>query len=493
MSTPLVRLSAPLSMVLVCTAGGCGSDPAPVATVTPFELKRIPKGEPVSAAGRAEVTEQYLEILRVTGYFQYIADRVHGWPADAPGGEYHFGTWWSGVKIVRTGTTVVFDHPPDGSDNNGLRTAPMLEGVCYAHALWKKPEHEALMQELIRGFNAWIMAMERSSAPGAPVMMTRAFYPPAVTTTRGGLAIRYDYADQRPGLDNPATEYVHLPDNPHWGDIWVKNKRSKDDLGHMLRALDVLEACQPTFGAATRAEYTSMQARYRAFARQIEDDGFRIATWNKALEKWIPEESLAIFVQLLDTECNAMLTFRVLGRGDTGGRDCKNGITDADELAAALNDHARHIFLSFHQAAIHHLLRAGLDAPALTLAGGLALRGEKVLDALESDAPPTHFDAKDFAGELAHAANLGVPLTWREIRHLHAAIREAHAYYTSPDRHFERSPFAAEAADGQYPFDPGSVGFNFRELGVLLGFCASPTTNSAAEAPLDCARIAQGI
>ena len=39
----------------------------------------------------------------------------------------------------------------------------------------------------------------------------------------------------------------------------------------------------------------------------------------------------------------------------------------------------------------------------------------------------------------------------------------------------------------------GSAGFNFRELGVLLGFCASPTTNSAAEAPLDCARIAQGI
>ena len=46
-----------------------------------------------------------------------------------------------------------------------------------------------------------------------------------------------DYSFNQPGLDNGATEYVHIPDNPYWGDLWVKNKRSKDDLGHMMRAI----------------------------------------------------------------------------------------------------------------------------------------------------------------------------------------------------------------------------------------------------------------
>ncbi len=482
----------PLALALTFIAS-CSSEPEPPAAPTPFDLPRAPVGEPVSDAERAEVTRLYLEILRATGYFRYIADRAHGWPMDAPGGEYGFATWWSGVRIVRTGTTVTFDHPPDGSDNNGLRTAPMLEGACYAHALWKDPATEALIGQFVRGFNAWIMAMERASAPGAPVLMTRAFYPPAVTTTRGALAVRYDYSDQRPGEDNPATEYVHLPDNPHWGDVWVKNKRSKDDLGHMLRAIDVLDACEAGFSADTAAQYQAMMTRYAAFSRQIEDDGFRIATWDKAGAKWIPDESLAIFVELLGAECNAMLTFRVLGRGDAGGRDCGSGVTEADELASALNDHSRHIFLSFHEAAVRHTLRAGLVDAARALAGGLAARSDKVFTSSAAGELPEHFDGKDFAGELVHAANAGVPLTWREIRRLHAAVREAHAFYTSPDRRFDRDPFAASATDGEYPFDPGNVGFNFRELGALLGTCASPTRSSVGNAVLDCALVAKGL
>jgi len=56
-----------------------------------------------------------------------------------------------------------------GGDNNGLRTAPLLEGACYAYALWKKPQHEQLLRRLIRGFSSWALAMVKPGAsPKAP-------------------------------------------------------------------------------------------------------------------------------------------------------------------------------------------------------------------------------------------------------------------------------------------------------------------------------------
>lgn len=483
-------LAPSLVMFPLAAALASCADESPAFGPGPYTLVRTEAGDAVTDTELAEVTDLYLDLLSKLDYFRSISRRAHGWPKNDPERRPWYGSWWSGIRIHRDGASLTFDHPLDGSDNNGMRTGPMLEGACYAHALWGGEGHAHLVQKMSRGFNAWMRAMERTSVPDAPVMLSRAFYPESITYEEDGLQITLDYDDQHPGEDNGATQYVHLPDNPHWGDLWVKNKRSKDDLGHMFRAIGALETCRAELPADAGADIAELGELYRAFARQVEDDGFRISTWNKDLEKWLPEESLAIFVTEFGTECNATLTFRLFGRGDAGTIDCNNGVTDADLTISALNG-VRHIFLSFHEAAVQHALVAGLPTIAQRLAGGLARRSDLTHDTLARGESVGMFDARDFAGDLAHAANAGVPLTWREVRTLHAAIREAHETYLAGHNDAALRAFDVDAPAGDYPFDFGGEGFNFRDLGVVLGTCVSKWRSPDAKPVLDCERVKQ--
>ena len=306
---PLHRLGKlpRIACIAAASVAACGEG-ASENTGLPFSYTRPERGEPGTHAEVAEVTGLLREGLAHTRYFEFPEARAHGWPQRDPKGRYWYGTEWSGVAIVRTGTSVVLDHPEDGSDNNGLRTAPVLAGACFAHALHPSDELDHLVRKLIRGMSSWILAMERSSTPGAPTLLARAAYPEPVEWELNGLRIRADYSDQRPGVDNEVSEYVHIADNPHWGDVWVKSKRSKDDIGHMLRVMAELESCRAQCPRNARRLRRHLE-HYRAWARRVEDDGFasRPTTGPRL---YVPDQSLAVFIDLAGTECNAMLTPR---------------------------------------------------------------------------------------------------------------------------------------------------------------------------------------
>lgn len=478
-------------LALACLLLACGGTeaPPPPRVGLPFDLARPEAGDPVSAEELTRVTDAYLDLLEAIRYFDFIDQRSIGWPASDPEGRYWYGSWWSGVNVVRTGQSVVFTHPDDGSDNNGLRTGPMLEGACYTLALAPSPAREQHVRKLVRGFSSWIMAMERTSTSTLPVMLTRAAYPRSVEYDEGVFHVRIDYDNNHPGLDSGASEYVFLPDNPHWGELWVKNKRSKDDLGHMIRALAQLEACAPILSAEGRRDLDEVLARYRAFAQQVEADGFRIATYDRTRQVWIPIESLAILVQEVNAECDAILTMRLLGHGDPGAWACGNGITDADQIISQINDHARHIFWSFHHAAAHLAIISGAHDVGRELLLGLGARNDETLDRLERRDPPGQYNANDFSGFMAHSANAGLPLTWREVRFLHQRLQEAHDAYVAEAAADSYRVLDPDGPDGTFPVEPPSYGFNFRELGVPLGTCVSPRRNPAGKPLLDCDRV----
>ncbi len=466
---------------------GCGSsEPEAPLRNLPFEYIRDDVGMPVSEADIAKATAQMREIVQEVPYFKYVAERVHGWPSEDPQGRYWYGTWWSGVRIERAGTQVTFRHSPDGADNNGLRTAPLLEAACYAQALWPSPEHEELIHTLIRGFSSWIRAMERTSAPNAPVLMTRASYPESISYSRGGLDITIDYDSQHPGEDNGATEYVHIPDNPEWGDIWIKNKRSKDDIGYMLRALMALQSCRANLSAPVLAEIDDTMARYEAWAQQVEMDNFRISTYNKDLEVYIPNESLAILIQVSNAECDAILSVRLMGNKDEGEWDCRNGITEADALAASLNPGVRRIFVSFHEALARLMVERGDPDRAKRIVKGLAARLDTFFARRDAGELTDGFNHSDFGGEVVNAANIGVPLTSREVRYLHERIDAAHQALLDPGQKAAREVFRMGGSDGTFGMELPNTGFNFRELGVLLGVCASHRVNLSSRPVLNC-------
>ncbi|MFA6032955.1 MAG: hypothetical protein WC889_08665, partial [Myxococcota bacterium] len=231
---------------------------------------RAERGEPVDASDISAITRKYLDVIGYMDYFTAMDDRLHGWPASAPTG-YWYGTWWSGIGVTKKDGVVTFLHDETGADNNGMRTAPMMSGAMFAWDLWKKPQHKEIVRKIIRGFNSWILAMERQSAPDAVTLMTRAHYPAPVSSTDGGRSLFIDYSKNRPGLDNGACKYVHIADNPYWGDIWVKNMRSKDDIGHIYIELAMLSEMVDGFNdPELKKDYDEMVRLYGAWGKQVE-------------------------------------------------------------------------------------------------------------------------------------------------------------------------------------------------------------------------------
>jgi hypothetical protein len=298
--------------------------------------------------------------------------------------------------------------------------------------------------------------------------------------------VSVDYSLNRPGVDNGATEYIHIPNNPSWGDIWVKNKRSKDDIGHMLRAVLQLDTCAGTFDeAGAEDDLKELRRLYITWARRVEDDGWKIATYDKSLELWYPTGTLANFTLVGNAECTPALSLRLFGRfSPREDLSCGNGIGPLDAAISNANDQNGQILRTFHEAAANAALIADEPVLAKTLLEGLAQRMEESLDGFESGNPPQHMSPENLADLMLFSANAGVPLTWREVAWLHARIAEAHASTLVPEN-AETFDIAA-APDGSWRYEPIGGGVDFKSLGALLGTCASQYRNPASKPVLDC-------
>lgn len=465
----------------------------------PFALARTPLGDPIGAAERTALTDDYLELLEAARWFEVLEERVHGIPEDDAAGRMSYGTWWSGVRVVRAGSTVRYVHSADGADNNGLRTAPLLEAACFAQALSPSPRREALVRRLVRGFHQWILASDSTSHPEIRGVMTRAMYPAPTTTTIRGLTLEIDTSLSRPGVDNGATAYVHVPDHPIWGDVYFKNKRSKDDVGDMLRALAELASCRDALSTDAQAEIDATWDAYFAWAHSIVADGYRIASVEPSFEIVRPSESLAIyFVSGMGIECTGAMALFLAGEGRLDGFSCgtdpppRSGIGPLDWTAedTGMNGSAQ-ILRSHHEAALAQALLANDAALAEELAGGLGMRIDRAIGAFVAGTPPDRYPAGDFARLVLHAAALGVPLRGDEVRWLGGelrASRDAHVARAASDPG-DYDSFAASLADGEYAFEPGGGPIAFPDLGLPLATCGARWRATTGESLLDCAAV----
>lgn len=486
-----MRVPLLFRVVLGCAAAACApaSQPADAGVDAGAPIfTRAEAGEPVPAEEISRVTDLYLELLSKRSYFDFVDDRVHGWPQSDPHGRYWYGTWWSGVRVLKQGGAVTYVHSRDGADNNGIRTSPLLESACFALRLWKRPEQLALVRKLVRGFNSWILAMESTATPATADLMTRALYPEPVLSTDRDRRIFFDYAPSRPGEDNGATEYVLNAHNPIWPDLWVKNKRSKDDLGHMMRAVAQAQRCvESSDDAGLAQDVAQMTELYRRWARRVEQDGWSLATVDSQWGGYIPTDGLAHIELYQNAECDLALALRLYAHGDPGELDCRNGISALDALADIKPSNAQMV-RSFHEAAIIHAQLAGQDEIARLLLSGLGKRVSSTLDKLLSPQPPAAPIPEDMGQLIVESAAVGLPLTWREVRYLHARIEDAHrSYLTGGDEAY--AVFSPATPDGEYAFEPRGSGLFFPLLGSVLGDCASPYRNPTSKPVLDCEKV----
>ncbi len=464
----------------------------PPPSALPVSYTRPDVGAPVSQAELDAATDDLIALLEDTRYFDFVDERIHGWPQTAPG--YWYGTWWSGVGIEKSGGQVTYRHVKVGADNNGLRTPPYLEGACYAHLMWGKPLTEQLVRRIARGYSSWALAMKRNAADTAPTMLTRALYPESVTSTENGRSFFIDYSLNRPGEDNPATEYVHLPNNPTFGDIYIKNKRSKDDMGHILRSIVQMQACAPRLDAAGKADLAEATSLYQAWAKQVAAEGYSIATLDKNANVYTPpvSETLAHYVTLDNVECPGALTMNLLGNGNPGSLSCGSGISTSEKLSVLANKlrhNVRQILRTHHESAANAALFTAQNSVALSLLDGLTQRIETDQPAAAQASPPGDMDPKDIVSLLLHAANTGVPLTSKEVRWIHSRLHSAWASYRAPGAAATYRVFDPATPDGAYPYEPSGEGMWFSDFGVLIGSCASPYRNPTGRPVLDCKKL----
>jgi hypothetical protein len=283
---------------------------------------------------------------------------------------------------------------------------------------------------------------------------------------------------------------VHIPTNPTFGDIYVKNRRSKDDIGFMLRSIAQIKACAPRLDATAQADLAQMDALYSSWAKRVDEKGFVIETLDKDGNLFAPNEMLAVYTLTGNVECLGALAIRLEGQGSPGDLDCKNGLPNSEALAwLLLKNDARQIGRTNHAAALALAYEKGQNGPALELLKGLASRVEIDMAAAESGSPPASFVVQDVASELAFAADVGLPLTSREVRWLHTRLHDAYVGMRDPAVLPTYHVFDAATPDGAYAYDPPDTGLFFRDLGMLLGSCASPYRNPDGRPILDCARL----
>jgi len=59
----------------------------------PFDYTRPDEGTPISDAELRDFTDRYLELLDGVRYFDFLGERLHGWPQSDPQHRYWYGTW----------------------------------------------------------------------------------------------------------------------------------------------------------------------------------------------------------------------------------------------------------------------------------------------------------------------------------------------------------------------------------------------------------------
>ena len=139
----------------------------------------------------------------------------------------------------------------------------------------------------------------------------------------------------------------------------------------------------------------------------------------------------------------------------------------------------------FAPAAVGLALVTGNGELARDLLEGLGARLDGILDAYDAGEMPDNARPNDVVQLLLESAALGLPLTSREVRFLHGRIALAATSYdtTRPEWDVRSAP------DGDYVFEPGSDGVDFKDLGLLLGLCAAQWAHPGARPVIDCDRV----
>jgi hypothetical protein len=265
------------------------------------------------------------------------------------------------------------------------------------------------------------------------------------TDLDGGRRIAVDYTSVRYSEVVLRHDTVHNPANPTWGDLYVRNKRSKDDFPLLYRNMAMLVSLAwETRDDAARDIAVKLFGQVRAMAADIVDNQYCIRTKDADGKPYIPlMESGAVedfatytaYESFCSTaECTAKLATAYLASGTAMGNVCEDEYTLFYGHGGIYEDGmiARHYVGTVqvwgnHIAALAVALTFGDFEIARKLLDGMVIRMDGLLKDERAAQYPEWFP--DVAQLLILCAAYGMPLTGDEARLIQTHFLNAAGFY----------------------------------------------------------------
>lgn len=444
-------------------------------------------------------TKRMVRFFQESSFFQWVLRVSHGMDASTGLPDYLF--FWDDIEAMKKGDVVTFSHTREGGGHNiMIPTSKFLAEACAGYLLTGDPTFGKIVEQFSKGITATMKGMlYDENDPEKYIMARNIITHNHSFTIEGGKKKKVDYTLWRTEDRNWNANRIHFPNNPYWGDIWVTNMRSKDDLPHIYRAAGWLRYViaygrDPKIVDAAREAYAYLQG----FARDIVEHGYHIRTKDESGKPYIPDQDLASFVDYgPKAECNAKLATALIGYGEPKGNDCGEGDGGLyEDIATRVHYFNYKIIQGFHMSALFHALLNGYHAIARELLYGLAKRAEE----LKTSKKHRHGRKNprwnaDLAVFLLQAASLGLPLSSEDVQLVlkeYNKALDAYSAFKNWDLWDPLIPDGIYGPHGGYKPDENGI-IRLSELGFMIEFCFSPFKNPKGQEPVNCSILRKGL
>lgn len=474
------------------------------ARALPFSYARPEDGEPIPETEVGVFTKTVTGLWHDIDYLRWVLRTSTG--VDASTGKDDYLAWHNDVTAVKAGDTVTFRHRCC-EHNMWIPGSMMFTEVVNGYLLTGDWELAKLAEQYCKGLSASIKGFVMGDDDPAPFLMARAVFPIDHEFTldeenwqddgrKKNILFTSAYIED----DGWNAKSFAWPDNPTWGDIWVTNMRSKDDVRAIVRSVAFL----PYVIADAQDEWVREACQETAdlmvgFNKDIVDNGYYIRTKGPdGVAYSFDHEDLGSYVLYTQidpqNECTHRLASDFLAYGEPLTNDCGNGWgTVYEKFATVAHYYNYPIVWDYHMAAILNALVYGYGDIALPLLEGMSLRMDDYLDPDTEQPGAEHHDwQRDMAVLLVQAASVGLPLTASEARHVQKHWLQAVEDYKDWPRW---DLWADEVPDGEYSggeLRPRGTdeGIPVESLILFLEYCNSPFKNPAGASFVDCDKIA---
>lgn len=507
--------------LVAALAAGCGDNLTPpveaqdagaaLPTALAVEYTRADPGPPVPAAEVTAFTLEVLAFLRDVRYFDYLLYTTHG--VDASTGKRDWQFWYN-ESFRKEGPKVTFYHGEnlnDGGHNLHIPMSRVLGNTLAAYLTIGEPTMALAAEKLCKGMAASMLGMVKDENDPVRHLMARnvvAFN--HELTTHDGKQKAVDYSGWYSSYERWNCYRFPYPNNPYWGEVWVTNMRSKDDVPHIFRLVPILRYAAAAPDASVAAACGEALGLLEAFAKDIVDSDYRIRTKDQDGEIFLPgftgdpeadknQGDLSSFIHYRDLmpygECNARRGAELIGYHHAVNEDCGRGEPNVyDDLSFSNHAYNRRICRYFHLAHLANALVNRDDGAAAQLMSGLEERfaEEKAMPEEEMKCAPDDW-WRDVALFLAQSQTFGYPLTSDEVRLIHQY------YLKAVDEHSAWAywdPWAASVPDGELGSyrppdckgadDARECWWRVEDMAQLFETCWSPLQNPAGAAYVDC-------